>query len=111
MNSMRNRVHLIGHLGADPEVRDLDKGNKLARANLATNDYYKNAKGEKVTDTQWHTLVAWGKTAELFQKYTQKGQEIAIEGRLINRQYENKEGEKRYTTEVEVKDLVLLGKK
>jgi single-strand DNA-binding protein len=111
MNSLRNRVQLIGNPGMDPEVKSLDNGNKLARFSMATNEYYKNAKGEKVTDTQWHNLVAWGKTAELVEKFVRKGKELGVEGKLVNRQYESKTGEKKYITEVVVSDLLLIGSK
>lgn len=95
----------------DPEVRSLENGNKLAKFSLATNEYYKNAKGEKVTDTQWHNLVAWGKTAELVEKFVRKGKELGIEGKLVNRQYESKTGEKKYITEIVINDLLLIGSK
>lgn len=111
MNSLRNRVQLFGNPGMDPEVKSLEKGNKMARFSLATNDYYKNAKGEKVTDTQWHNLVAWGKTAELVEKYVRKGKELGVEGKLVNRQYETKDGDKRYISEVVINDLLLVGGK
>jgi len=110
MSSLRNKVQLIGNLGNDPEILNLDGGKKLAKLSLATNESYTNQKGEKVTNTDWHNLVAWGKTAEIIEKYTSKGKEIAIEGKLTSRSYETQTGEKRYITEVVVSDLVLLGK-
>ncbi len=110
MSSLRNKVQLIGNLGNDPEILNLDGGKKLAKLSLATNESYTNQKGEKVTNTDWHNLVAWGKTAEIIEKYTSKGKEIAIEGKLTSRSYETQTGEKRYITEVIVSDLVLLGK-
>ncbi|HUH45941.1 MAG TPA: single-stranded DNA-binding protein, partial [Arenibacter sp.] len=94
MNTLRNKVQLIGNLGKDPEVINLQGGAKLAKFPVATNESYKNAKGEKVTDTQWHNVVAWGKTAEIAETYLKKGNEVAIEGKLINRTYETKEGDK-----------------
>jgi single-strand DNA-binding protein len=109
MNSLRNKVQLIGNLGKNPEIITLDSGKKLAKFSLATNENYKNAKGEKVTDTQWHNLVAWNKTAEIIEKYLTKGSEIAIEGKLTSRSYETKEGEKRYITEVIVSEVLMLG--
>ena len=109
MSSLRNKVQLIGNLGNDPEIVNLDSGKKLAKFSLATNETYMNAQGEKITNTDWHNLVAWGKTAEIIEKYVTKGKEIAIEGKLTSRSYETKEGEKRYVTEVVVSDLVLLG--
>ncbi len=110
MNALRNKVQLIGHLGKDPEIVNLDNGSKLAKFSIATNETYKNTEGEKVTDTQWHNVVAWGKTAELVENYLIKGKEIALEGKLVNRSYETKEGEKRYVTEVKCNELLLLGK-
>lgn len=111
MNNLRNRVQLIGHPGADPEIRNLEKGTKLAKLSLATNETYKNAKGEKITETQWHNIIAWGKTAEFMEKYVQKGKEVGVEGKLVNRSYENSEGEKKYITEVVVNEVLLLGNK
>ncbi len=111
MNTLRNKVQLIGNLGSNPEIISFENGNKLAKLSLATNDYYKNAKGEKVEETQWHSLIAWGKTADIIEKYVSKGQEIAIEGKIITRSYETKEGEKRYRTEIQVNELLMLGNK
>ena len=111
MNNLRNKVQLIGNLGQAPEIISFDSGNKLAKMALATNETYYNSKGDKVTDTQWHQAIAWGKTAEIIEKYVSKGQEIAIDGKLINRTYETKEGEKRYKTEIQVNELLLLGSK
>lgn len=110
MNALRNRVQLIGHVGNDPEIKTFEGGRKLANFNLATNESYKNDKGEKVEETQWHKLAAWGKTAEIIEKYVTKGKEIAIEGKLTHRSYDDKNGEKRYVTEVVVNDVLLLGK-
>ena len=111
MSSLRNKVQLIGNLGNAPEIVNLDSGKKLAKFSLATNETYTNAQGERMTNTDWHNLVAWGKTADIIEKYVTKGKEIAIEGKLTSRSYETKEGEKRYVTEVVVSDLVLLGGK
>ncbi len=111
MNALRNKVQLIGNLGADPEIKALDGGKKLAKMNLATNENYKNAKGEKVTETQWHNLIAWGKTAEIVEKFLKKGSEIAVEGKLINNNYTDKEGIKRYSTEIEISELLMLDSK
>lgn len=111
MNTMKNRVQLIGHLGANPEVKKLESGKKLARISVATNESYLNAKGEKVTETQWHNVVAWGKTAELAEKLFSKGAEVLIEGKLINKSFTDKEGVKRFVTEVEAKELLLFSKK
>lgn len=109
MNNLRNRVQLIGNLGMDPEMKKLDSGRMLAKLSLATSDSYKNSEGEKVTDTQWHNLVAWGKTAEIAEKYLKKGNRVAVEGKLVSRSYEDKEGIKRYITEVVVSEFLMLG--
>lgn len=111
MNTLKNKVQLIGHLGNNPEIVNLESGKKLAKFSIATNDTYKNAQGEKVQDTQWHNLVAWGKTAEIIEKYIKKGSEIAIEGKLTTRSYDDKEGNKRYVTEVVVNEMLMLGSK
>jgi len=110
MNTLRNKVQLIGNLGNDPEIITLDSGKKLAKFSLATNESYKDANGEKQTKTEWHNLVAWNKNAELIENYVKKGQEIAIEGKLTSRSYKDKEGIKKYITEVVVNELLLLGK-
>ena len=110
MSTLRNKVQLIGHVGNDPEIKTFDGGKKLAKLNVATNESYKNDKGEKVEETQWHSLIAWGKTADIIEKYVVKGKEIAIEGKLTLRSYEDKNGEKRYITEVVIDELMLLGK-
>ena len=110
MSTLRNKVQLIGHVGNDPEIKTFDGGKKLAKLNVATNESYKNDKGEKVEETQWHSLIAWGKTADIIEKYVVKGKEIAIEGKLTHRSYEDKNGEKRYVTEVVIDEVLLLGK-
>ncbi len=111
MNTLRNKVQLIGNMGNDPEIISLEGGKKLAKFSMATNDTYKNGAGEKVTETQWHNIIAWNKTADIIEKYVQKGKEIMIEGKLTTRSYENKEGEKKYITEVVCNELLLLGGK
>lgn len=110
MNALRNKVQLIGHLGSDPEIKNFETGKKLANLTIATNEVYKNDKGEKVEETQWHKVVAWGKNAEILEKYVTKGKEIAIEGKLVHRSYDDKNGDKRYITEVVVNEMLLLGK-
>lgn len=109
MNALRNKVQLIGNLGMNPEIKTLEGGKKLAKITIATNETYKNAKGEKVTDTQWHNLTAWGKTADIIEKYLTKGSEVAIEGKLINKNYTDKDGNKRYSTEIQINELLMLG--
>ena len=111
MSNLRNKVQLIGNLGNDPEMTVLENGKKVIRFSLATNENYKNAQGEKVQSTEWHNMVAWGKTAEIIEQYASKGKEIAIEGKLTTRSYESTEGEKRYITEVIVSEVLLLGAK
>lgn len=111
MSNLRNKVQLIGNLGSDPKVKNLENGKTVASFSLATNETYKNASGEKVTETQWHNLVAWGPTAKIVDKYLKKGKEIACEGKLITRNYEDKEGVKRYVTEIWVNEILLLGSK
>ena len=110
MNTLRNKVQLIGNLGKDPEIITLDSGRKLAKCALATNDSYKDASGQKVVNVEWHNLVMWNKTAEIAEKYLEKGKEIAIEGKLTSRSYDDKDGNKRYVTEVVVNELLMLGK-
>ena len=110
MNTLRNKVQLIGNLGNDPEIINLESGKTLAKFAIATNESYKNAQGEKVTDTQWHNIVAWGATAQIVEKYVTKGKEVAIEGKLTTRTWEDKDGMKRYTTEVVCSELLMLGK-
>lgn len=111
MSSLRNSVSLIGNTGNDPEIVTTDAGKKVAKFSLATNESYTNKTGEKVTETQWHTVVAWGKTADIIEKYVSKGKEIGVRGKLTYRSYETKEGEKRYFTEVVCDELLLLGSK
>lgn len=111
MNALRNKVQLIGHVGIDPEIKTFENDRKLANLTLATSEIYRNDKGEKIEETQWHKIVAWGKTAEIIEKYVTKGKEIAIEGKLVHRSYDDKNGDKKYVTEVVVNDLLLLGSK
>ena len=110
MNNLRNKVQLIGKLGINPEMRTFDNGQKLARISLATKDVFKNAKGDKVVETQWHRLVAWGKTAENMEVFLKKGNEVAVMGRLQHRTYEDKNGQKRKISEVLVNEFMLLTK-
>jgi single-strand DNA-binding protein len=109
MKSMRNSVHLIGRLGKDPEIKTYNE-QKRATFSLATTDTYKNQKGEKVEDTQWHNVVIWGKLAGIVEKYVKKGDEIAVEGKLVHRVYESN-GEKKYISEISVNDMLMLGGK
>ncbi|MFY0713705.1 single-stranded DNA-binding protein [Flavivirga aquatica] len=109
MSTLRNKVQLIGNVGNEPEITNLESGKKVAKFSIATNESYKDSKGEKVTNTQWHNIVAWGKIAEIVEKYVGKGKEVALEGKLTSRSYETKEGEKRYVTEVVIDEILLLG--
>lgn len=110
MKNLRNSVQLIGRLGKDPEVKTFDSGKSKASFSIATSDAYKNQQGEKVEDTQWHNLVIWGKLADVAGKYLKKGAEVAVEGKLIHRSYEAN-GERKYITEINVNDFVMLGAK
>lgn len=109
MSTLKNKVQLIGNVGQEPTITTLESGKKVARISLATNENYKNGNGEKQTDTNWHNIVAWGKTADIIEKYVNKGKEIAVEGKLTSRSYEDKEGVKRYVTEVVVSEILLMG--
>jgi single-strand DNA-binding protein len=110
MNALRNKVQLIGHVGNEPEIKNFEGGKKIAKLTLATNEIYYNENKEKITDTQWHNVVAWGKTAEIIENFVNKGKEIGIEGKLTHRSYDDKEGNKRYITEIVAHELLLLGK-
>jgi|SRR6185312_10272354 single-strand DNA-binding protein len=111
MNALKNKVQLIGNLGNAPEVRNTESGKKLVRFSIATSETYRNAKGEKVKETQWHNVIAWGKVADIAEKYLAKGSEVAIEGKLMNNNYTDKDGNKKYSTEIQVHELLLLGTK
>ena len=110
MSTSKNKVQLIGYLGQDPEIVTLESGSKLAKFSMATSDSYRNAQGEKVEDTQWHNIVAWGKTAEIVENYLLKGKQVAVEGKLVHRSYETKEGDTRRITEIKCNGLLMLGK-
>ncbi len=111
MNNLRNKVQLIGNLGADPEIKELKEGKKVARFSLATTDFYKDKDGNKTTNTEWHTVVAWNKTAEIVEKYLVKGTEVILDGKLTYRSWEDKDGNKKYITEIVVNELMMIGKK
>ncbi len=111
MNNLRNKVQLIGNLGADPEVKEISNGKKMAKFTMATNEAYRNSSGERIQETQWHNLVAWGPRAVFAEKFLGKGKEVALEGKLVHRNYEDKNGVKRYVTEIQVSDFLMLGKK
>jgi len=111
MNALKNRVQLIGNLGMNPEIRNTTTGRKLARMSMATNESYKNAKGERTTETTWHNLIAWGNTADLAEKMLKKGMEVMVEGKIQNRQYTDKDGVTRTITEIQIAEFLLLEKK
>ena len=106
MNSLKNSVRLVGNLGMDPEVKIFDTNKKLTKLSLATSESYKNDKGEKVTDTQWHNLVLWGAQAKIAEDILKKGDEIVVEGRLNNRSYVDKDGNKKYVSEIVVNEFL-----
>ena len=107
---MKNKVQLIGHVGQEPEIKNLEGGKKLANISIATNEVYYRENGDKVEQTQWHRVTAWGKTAEIIEKFVTKGKEIGIEGKLTHRSYDDKEGNKKYVTEIVANEVLLLGK-
>ena len=111
MGTIKNHVQLIGNIGQEPTITNLESGRKVAKFSLATNEFYNNSKGEKVQETQWHQIVAWGKTAEIIERYAAKGKEIGVSGKLKSRSYEDSEGVTRYVTEVEADEILLLGVK
>ena len=111
MSTLRNKVQLIGNVGNEPKITNLESGSKLARFSMATNEYYRNAQGEKVQSTQWHYVVAWDKKADLIEQYAHKGKELAVEGKLISRSYINEMGVKCYVTEIVASEVLLLGSK
>ncbi len=111
MNSFRNSVQLMGRAGQDPEVKTFDADRRMARFSLATDEYYTNAKGEKVTETYWHNVVAWGKMAEKVEELVAKGTELLVEGKLCSRSYVDKSGVKKYMTEVDIREVVAISRK
>jgi single-strand DNA-binding protein len=111
MNNLRNKVQLIGHIGMNPEIITLESGKKIAKFSMATNETFKNSKGEKTEDTQWHNLIAWDKKADIIEAYLKQGNEVAIEGKLTHKSYEDKDGNKRYVSEIVVNEILMIGKK
>ncbi len=111
MNTLKNKVQLVGNLGNAAEIITLDNGIKRAKFSMATNDFYYNKAGDKIKDTQWHQIIAWGNIATLIEKYTTKGQELMIEGKLTSRSYDDSDGIKRYITEVVCNEILFLGNK
>jgi single-strand DNA-binding protein len=111
MSTLKNKVNLIGRLGAKPEAQTFESGAKKVRLSVATNESYKDKSGSWTDNTQWHTVVAWGKICDRIERVLDKGSEIVVEGRLVNRSFETKEGVKRFTTEIELSDFFLLNPK
>tara|TARA_Y100001001_G_C7837069_1_gene249213 strand:- start:164 stop:574 length:411 start_codon:yes stop_codon:yes gene_type:complete len=111
MSNFRNHVQLIGNVGEDPKISLLDGGRKVARFPMATNEYYTNNQGEKIQNTDWHHVVAWGKTADILEKYTAKGSEIGVQGKIKTRSYTTEDGKQRYVTEIVADEVLLLGSK
>jgi len=110
MNNLKNTVQLIGNLGRDVELKEISNGSKVAKFTLATNDFYKNNKGEVIKETQWHSIVAWGKTAETMAKILKKGSSVVLQGKLVHRTYEDKDGNVKYTSEVKVNEFINMTK-
>ena len=108
MNNLRNKVQLIGRIGQKPELQTVKGDYKVSKITLATHERVKNKEGVWIDNTQWHNVVVWGKNAELLVKMTDKGHEIALEGKIVNRNYESKSGEKRYVTEIELHEFLVL---
>jgi single-strand DNA-binding protein len=108
MNSLKNRVTLIGNLGQDPEIKTTETGKKVTHFTLATNDGFKNADGQKISETTWHNIVAWNGLADIAGKYLKKGKEVVVEGRIVYRTYEDKKGLTKNITEIVLNDLILL---
>ncbi len=108
MKNLTNNVQLIGHLGITPEMKEFDSGKKIVNFTLATTDSYINQQGQKIEDTQWHKIVAWGKTAEYINNYVDKGNRVAISGKLVHRAYTDKDNQTRYITEIVVNEILML---
>ena len=109
MNSLKNRVILIGRLGQNPETKTIEGGKKVTHFTLATDDSYKNAEGQRVSEATWHNIVAWNSIADVADRFLKKGQQVAVEGKIAYRSYEDKKGIMKYITEIVLDDLVLLG--
>ncbi|AEV97955.1 single-stranded DNA-binding protein [Niastella koreensis] len=109
MYAIKNKVQLIGNLGQEPNIRTTETGKKVARFSIATNDIYRNSRGERIKETLWHTVIAWGKLAEITEKYLTKGREVAVTGKLVHREYIDKSGIKRFISEVVLNELLMLG--
>ncbi|WP_400192394.1 single-stranded DNA-binding protein [Hymenobacter sp. B81] len=104
-----NKVILVGNLGTDPEVRHLESGSAVAQFRLATNETYKDKSGNRVERTEWHNIVAWRGLAEVAEKYMRKGQSVYVEGKIRTRQYQDKDNQTRYVTEIVADEITMLG--
>jgi single-strand DNA-binding protein len=111
MYNLKNNVQLIGNLGQDPEIKETQNGKKYAKFSLATSETYKNQQGERITETQWHNVIFWGKTADIAEQYLKKGSQCAVQGKIIYDSYNDKDGNKKYFTQIRGNELLLLGKK
>jgi len=111
MMNIKNHVQLIGRLGANPEVKILENGHKLARFSVAVTETYTTKSGERVNDVQWHSIVAWGSLATIAERILQKGTQVTVDGKLFNRSFTNKEGIKRNTTEIVANELFVFHQK
>jgi single-strand DNA-binding protein len=111
MNTLRNKVQLIGRLGQDPEIITFQDGNKMAKFSMATDDSYKDKEGNKVERAYWHNIVVKGGLVKVIEEYVTKGKEVAIEGKLTNRSWDDKDGQKRYITEVLASEILMFGSK
>ena len=110
MNALRNKVQLIGYVGQDPEIVNLETGKKIAKFSIATHEIYKNEKDQWLDDTNWHRIIAWNSTAAAIEENVKKGNEVQISGKLNNRSYETKDGSKRYITEIVCNEFFLIEK-
>jgi single-strand DNA-binding protein len=108
MNSLKNRVMLIGNLGQDPDTKTTESGKKVTHFTLATDDGYKNSEGQKISETTWHNIVAWNGLADIADRFLKKGHQVVVEGRIVYRNYEDKKGATKYITEIVLNDLALL---
>jgi single-strand DNA-binding protein len=111
MTNIKNHVQLAGRLGANPEVKTLDNGSKLARFTIAVTETYKNKKGEKITDVQWHAIVAWGNLAGIAERILQKGTPVIVDGKILHRTYTGKDGQKRSSTEIVANEILVSERK
>lgn len=111
MNTIKNRVQLIGNLGNDPDITVLNSGKKVAKLSIATHDVYRNQAGERIEETIWHQVIAWDRKADLVEKYCRKGSEVVVVGKVVSRTFNDKAGIKRYVTEIVANEVMLIGVK